>query len=234
MSDERRQQIIDAARQLYEEQGLARTSVKDISERCGVARSLFYHYFPDKQAVTSAVIDDFITDYLESVQLWDEARTPGDIEQALDGVVKVLRVGVFEHSSFRQALDTRENASLYLDFINRVADRMATFFINATVQDYAQVHPVEIDHVYETFYILILGICGYTRTHRDVPNDVLKDVIAQTLHMQRGSTCAAGGAAGTKGPKGEGSDAGPADAAPEARGAGKARASAEEASKPSR
>ena len=73
--------------QLYEEQGLARTSVKDISERCGVARSLFYHYFPDKQAVTSAVIDDFITDYLESVQLWDEARTPGDIEQALDGVV---------------------------------------------------------------------------------------------------------------------------------------------------
>ena len=234
MSDERRQQIIDAARQLYEEQGLARTSVKDISERCGVARSLFYHYFPDKQAVTSAVIDDFITDYLESVQLWDEARTPGDIEQALDGVVKVLRVGVFEHSSFRQALDTRENVSLYLDFINRVADRMATFFINATVQDYAQVHPVEIDHVYETFYILILGICGYTRTHRDVPNDVLKDVIAQTLHMQRGSTCAAGGAAGAKGPKGEGSDAGPADAAPEARGAGKARASAEEASKPSR
>ena len=234
MSDKRRQQIIDAARQLYEEQGLARTSVKDISERCGVARSLFYHYFPDKQAVTSAVIDDFITDYLESVQLWDEARTPGDIEQALDGVVKVLRVGVFEHSSFRQALDTRKNASLYLDFINRVADRMATFFINATVQDYAQVHPVEIDHVYETFYILILGICGYTRTHRDVPNDVLKDVIAQTLHMQRGSTCAAGGAAGAKGPKGEGSDAGPADAAPEARGAGKARASAEEASKPSR
>ena len=185
MSDERRQQIIDAARQLYEEQGLARTSVKDISERCGVARSLFYHYFPDKQAVTSAVIDDFITDYLESVQLWDEARTPGDIEQALDDVVKVLRVGVFEHSSFRQALDTRENASLYLDFINRVADRMATFFINATVQDYAQSHPVDIDHVYETFYILIMGICGYVRTHRDVPDEVLRDIIAQTLHMER-------------------------------------------------
>lgn len=42
MSDERRQQIVDAARQLYEEQGLSATTVKDISERCGVARSLFY------------------------------------------------------------------------------------------------------------------------------------------------------------------------------------------------
>ncbi len=32
MSDERRQQIVDAARQLYEEQGLSATTVKDISE----------------------------------------------------------------------------------------------------------------------------------------------------------------------------------------------------------
>ena len=83
MSDERRQQIIDAARQLYEEQGLARTSVKDISERCGVARSLFYHYFPDKQAVTSAVIDDFITDYLESVQLWTRRARPATSSRRL-------------------------------------------------------------------------------------------------------------------------------------------------------
>ena len=60
MSDERRQQIVDAARQLYEEQGLSATAVKDISERCGVARSLFYHYFRNKQEVTSAVIDDFV------------------------------------------------------------------------------------------------------------------------------------------------------------------------------
>ena len=80
MSDERRQQIVDAARQLYEEQGLSATTVKDISERCGVARSLFYHYFRNKQEVTSAVIDDFVNDYIESLQFWNEHRTPGDIE----------------------------------------------------------------------------------------------------------------------------------------------------------
>ena len=125
MSDERRQQIVDAARQLYEEQGLSATTVKDISERCGVARSLFYHYFRNKQEVTSAVIDDFVNDYIESLQFWNEQRTPGDIEGSLAGVVTVMRVGVFEHSSFRRALDTHENASLYLEFINRVADRMA-------------------------------------------------------------------------------------------------------------
>ena len=177
MSDERRQQIVDAARQLYEEQGLSATTVKDISERCGVARSLFYHYFRDKQEVTSAVIDDFVNDYIESLQLWNEQRTPGDIEGSLAGVVTVMRVGVFEHSSFRRALDTHENASLYLEFINRVADRMAAYFVETTVQDYAQNHPIDIDHVYETFYILIMGICGYVRTHRDAPDEVLRDII---------------------------------------------------------
>lgn len=186
MSDERKAQIVEAARQLYEEKGLARTSVKDISERCGIARSLFYHYFPDKQAVTSAVIDDFIADYIELLQFWNEQRTPGNIEEALDGVVRVLRVGVFENSNFRQAIDTCENAALNLEFLNRVADRTATYFIETTVRDYAQAHPVKIDHVYETFYVLIMGICMYIRTHRDVSNEVLKDIIAQTLHMQRG------------------------------------------------
>lgn len=187
MSDERRQQIIDAARQLYEEQGLSRTSIKDISERCGMARSLFYHYFPDKHAVTTAVLDDYIADYIESLALWDSQRIKGNIEDALNGVVKILRLGVFEGTSFRRALDTKENASLYLEFINRAADRTATFFIETTVRDYQELHDVEIDHLYETFYVLILGICGYIRMHRDIEDDVLKDIIAQTLHMERGT-----------------------------------------------
>ena len=46
-SAERRADIVAAARELYEEQGLSKTSVQDITKRMGVARSLFYQYFPD-------------------------------------------------------------------------------------------------------------------------------------------------------------------------------------------
>ena len=63
----RRADIVEAARQLYEEQGLSRTSVQDITNRVGVTRTLFYHYFPGKDAVTSAVLDDYIGDYLEAL-----------------------------------------------------------------------------------------------------------------------------------------------------------------------
>lgn len=183
--EQRRSDIVEAARQLYEERGLSRTSVKDIAERASITRSLFYHYFPDKQAVTSAVLDDFVEDYIEALSIWNNERMTGEIEQALDGVVRVLRVSVFEGSSFRRALDTRENAALYIEFINRVADRTARYIVDTTVRDYSELHSVSIVHLYETFYILILGICGYIRTHQDVSDDVLKDIIAQSLHMER-------------------------------------------------
>lgn len=182
----RREDIVSAARALYEERGLSKTSVQDITDRVGVTRSLFYHYFPDKEAVTSAVLDDYVADFVEAAQYWNAQRRTGDIEHALSSVVRLMRLGVFEHDGFRRSLASRENAALYIDFVNRVADRMATYIVNTTVQDYGALHQIRIEHVYETFYVLILGIVGYLRTHPDVDDEVLKDLIAQTLHLDRG------------------------------------------------
>ena len=183
---ERREEIIAAARALYEEKGLARTTIQDITGRIGVARSLFYHYFPDKDAVTSAVLDAYIADYLEALHYWNANRRQGDIEHALSSVVRLLRVALFEHDAFRAALASRENAALYLEFINSVADQTATYLIESTVRDYQALHEVRIDHLYETFYVLILGIIGYMRHHPDADDALIADLIAQTLHMERG------------------------------------------------
>ena len=121
-SDARKAQIIAAARDLYEERGLSHTTVKDITERVGVTRTLFYHYFPDKDAVTSAVIDDYTQDYVEALANWNDERIEGDIDHALSTIVRLLRIGLFEDDTFHVALSSRENAALYLEFVNRVAD----------------------------------------------------------------------------------------------------------------
>ena len=186
MGNSRRQEIINAARELYETKGLSRTSVKDITDVVGVTRTLFYRYFPDKQSVTTAVLDDYVADFLEALQYWNAQRKVGNIEHALDSVVKLLKTSLSERDSFRKALTSRENAELYIEFINMVADRIASYIVDTTVQDYAKFHSVEIDHVYETFYVLIVGIVGYLRMHPSVDDAVLKNIIAQTLHMERG------------------------------------------------
>lgn len=182
---ERRNEIVDAARNLYEEKGLSRTSIQDITKRVGVTRSLFYHYFPNKEAVTSAVLDTYVLDFVEAVHYWDAQRTVGEIEGALSSVVKLLRFALFENDSFRIALASRENASLYIEFINRVADRVATYMANHTARDYEALHEVRITHVYETFYVLFIGLASYLRHNPDADDEVIKDLIAQTLHMDR-------------------------------------------------
>lgn len=58
--EERRQELIDAAKALFETQGYERTTVGDIVKRVGVAQGLFYYYFRSKQDIFLAVIDQFI------------------------------------------------------------------------------------------------------------------------------------------------------------------------------
>lgn len=183
----RRAEIVAAARYLYEKKGLSHTSVQDITNHIGVTRTLFYHYFTDKDEVTLAVLDDYVADYLEALQYWNAQRKTGNIEHALDSLLKLVRQGIFQLDPFRRTMASSENAQLYLEFINRIADRTASYIVDTTVQDYGKLHTIRINHIYETFYMLILGVVGYLRTHPDVDDAVLKDVISQTLHMDRGT-----------------------------------------------
>lgn len=184
-SDTRRAEIISVARDLYEEKGLSRTSVRDITDRVGVTRSLFYHYFSDKDAVTLAILDDMIDEYIDELAHWNKERQEGRINDALTSIVRLLRMKLFEKDSFHRALATGENAALYLEFVNRVAHHSATYLIDNTVQDYEKLHEIRIQHLYETFYMLVLGVIGYLRTHPETDDSVIADVIAQTLYLDR-------------------------------------------------
>lgn len=43
---------------------------------------------------------------------------------------------------------------------------------------------MQIDHLYETFYVLITGLVMFVRTHPDAPEETIKDIIASTLHIE--------------------------------------------------
>lgn len=182
MSD-RRDDLIRSARELYESQGLARTSVKDITEHSGVSRALFYHYFSDKEAITSAVLDDFVEDFTEATRLWNANRTAGDIEGALRDCIKLVRRVLFDASYFRKNLTSYENAALYLEFLNRSTKALSQYVVETTVADYRALHQVEIEYVPETFYVLISGLVGYLRNYPDVEDEVLMTIVAQTLRL---------------------------------------------------
>lgn len=182
-SAERRAEIVEAARELYDAQGLASTTVKDITEKVGVSRSLLYHYFASKEDVTQAVLDSYVEDFVEMVRLWNESRVRGDVRGALVSCVKMLRRGVFDSEPFRWSVANSENAGLYQKFISLTASRLARFLTDTTAVEYARYHHQRIDHVYETFYLLVVGLVSYVRQNPDAPDELLEDLIAQALRL---------------------------------------------------
>lgn len=179
-------EIVEAARNLYERKGIDHTTVKDITEEVGVTRSLFYHYFENKDAVTEAVLDAYVDDFVQLVYFWNESRERYNVKKALHDCIKMLRRGVFDDDSLRIDLANKENARLYLRFYSRTAEALARYVTDTTAVEYAEYHDLEIDHVYETFYLLIIGIIGFMRRYPDAPDDLLEDLIAQTLRLDLG------------------------------------------------
>ena len=51
------------------------------------------------------------------------------------------------------------------------------------VPEYACYHHAEVRHPYEEFYLLIIGLMSYMRTHPEAPDELVADLISDTLHL---------------------------------------------------
>ena len=94
---ERRQQILNAARDVFARRGYAQTSVDDIAVQAGVARGTFYLYFEDKRAAFAALIDRFaaqLTAAIVRITTDDAERTVS--EQVRENIRAILGVCLAE------------------------------------------------------------------------------------------------------------------------------------------
>lgn len=68
VGDARRAQIVHAARAICLEKGFSKITISDIAGRVGMTRSLFYHYFQDKDQVADAVLNDVIDEVISQLR----------------------------------------------------------------------------------------------------------------------------------------------------------------------
>ena len=183
--DDRREEIIAAVRELCSQQDVDRLSITAVTERVGVTRSLFYHYFPDKEAAIAAALDEVIESSMARIRTWNSSRVPGDIEGALNSCAELFRELVLEGDGLPTSLLSSGNSALYTAYVHRVADRVASYMRDNTARDFEARHGImPIDHVYETFYVLVVGLVMYIRSHPDAPVETIRDVAASTLHIE--------------------------------------------------
>lgn len=83
-----REEILQAASQLFGEQGYGRTTTRQIAEAVGIKQSTMYYHFADKRAILTSLLSSTVTPALEFARWLTE--------QDLDPVVRVCALVSFD------------------------------------------------------------------------------------------------------------------------------------------
>jgi TetR/AcrR family transcriptional regulator, transcriptional repressor for nem operon len=79
MSNTTREQIVEAADQLFYQQGFDHTSFADIANAVQISRGNFYHHFKSKDEILDAVINVRLASTRSMLDRWEiEGKTPAD------------------------------------------------------------------------------------------------------------------------------------------------------------
>ncbi len=63
--ESRRQQIMDAALELFAQEGYASCSIAQLANHTSISKGLMYNYFESKEALLVAIIEDGISEFLD-------------------------------------------------------------------------------------------------------------------------------------------------------------------------
>lgn len=80
VAEHTRQQILDAARDLFVERGYAGTSVRDIVSTLGITKGSLYYHFASKEELLSALVTPFVDGMRDFVT---DARQAGMVDAAM-------------------------------------------------------------------------------------------------------------------------------------------------------
>jgi AcrR family transcriptional regulator len=106
---ESRARLLEAAKQVFEENGFLDARISDIAERAGLSHGSFYHYFDSKEEIfreVAAAVDERLSAPLGSVMLDPSSHAPPDerIHEAMRQYFEAYRteariMGVIEQVS---------------------------------------------------------------------------------------------------------------------------------------
>jgi AcrR family transcriptional regulator len=123
VTDFRRSQILDAARDAFARHGLAGTTVEGIAKRAGVAKGTVYLYYRSKDEILRQVLDEDLAELRDdTVPL---VSGSGSIEQKVTAFLSASltffdrKRDFFEHAHFEMTPDVRRKALQKLETVYR-------------------------------------------------------------------------------------------------------------------
>jgi len=128
-SDDFRSAVVQTAKTLFQQFGYKKTTVSDIARVLGKVKSAIYYYFPDKESLLRAVIDEEIGRLIWSID--DAVKNAPTPEEKLKAYAlsRTLEIG---------------RRSIFHSIIN-APNKPANFFINDSPEQRLLVREIVVD-----------------------------------------------------------------------------------------
>lgn len=106
---DRKNEILDAAGELFAKKGFDGTSTNDILETVGIARGTLYHHFKSKEDILDAIIDRYISEIL--VRLKETANDKSiPVTERLIGSIMALKIRDKNSEGIKNEIHKPQNA----------------------------------------------------------------------------------------------------------------------------
>ncbi len=97
LRESRRQQIMDAALELFAQEGYASSSIAQLANHTGISKGLMYNYFESKEALLVAIIEDGISEFLD---YFDPDHDGALTTEELTGFIRKVFSSIRENQQF--------------------------------------------------------------------------------------------------------------------------------------
>jgi AcrR family transcriptional regulator len=121
LRQERREQVLRAARRVFSEHGYHATSITHIIEEAGIARGTFYLYFVSKRAIFDELLDSFFAMLTREVRVVDVTANAPPPREQLHAIVRHVLSTLVANPDLTRIL-LREAVGVDDDFDRKLAD----------------------------------------------------------------------------------------------------------------
>lgn len=151
--EQRKEEIILAARELFREKGYEQTTVRDIVQKLGVAQGLFYYYFKNKEEVLFAASQKQGEDFMAEIAHMIASREKPPIQRAREAFHIIAEF-------FRQMdFGTPASPQLQAYFEQRTRDMLEPYLTELLVEG-KRTGDFQVEYPEYTARFIITGFVG--------------------------------------------------------------------------
>ena len=190
--EERRSEIINAARYLFQTQEYEKTTMQDVMNYLNIAKGTIYHYFSSKEDLLQAVIENVVDESFEQMtEIVTQA--PGT---ALEKIQLLINVGniAADNENLLNHLHRHSNDIMHLRMLTATLAKQVPLYSQLIEQGckegvFATKVPLECAEfiLYAVQFLTDKGICAWKQQDIDRRAKAFPQLIEQLLQAPAGS-----------------------------------------------